>query len=127
LSCRVTLATITHLPKDSKDFPLIMLTFRAPFLLLILSLGLLASRCSDSVPPSKSALFGPNVYIFEPGSQNVQDTISRIYAAQMNSEFSEGRYAILFRPGKYNLDVRVGYYTQVSGLGDSPDDVMMCR
>jgi hypothetical protein len=56
-----------------------------------------------------------------------QETISRIYATKMkkSSEFNEARYAILFKPGHYNLDVRVGYYTQIAGLGRTPDDVTL--
>ena len=30
----------------------------------------------------------------------------------------------MFKPGTYTVDVPVGYYTQVLGLGDSPDDVI---
>lgn len=37
--------------------------------------------------------------------------------------FSTKRYALLFKPGKYNIDVRVGYYVQVLGLGLAPEDV----
>eukprot|EP01038_Epipyxis_sp_PR26KG_P005907 gene5907-8150_t len=37
--------------------------------------------------------------------------------------FSSERYAVLFKPGKYNLDFRVGYYVQVLGLGLQPSDV----
>ena len=40
-----------------------------------------------------------------------------------SGQFNQSRYAILFKPGAYNLDVRVGYYTEVAGLGLSPDDV----
>jgi hypothetical protein len=32
---------------------------------------------------------------------------------------------MLFYPGTYNVDVPVGYYTQVQGLGASPDDVSL--
>lgn len=38
--------------------------------------------------------------------------------------FSDRRYAVLFAPGLYkNVDLEVGYYVQVAGLGSSPDDV----
>lgn len=38
--------------------------------------------------------------------------------------FTEERYAILFEPGTYrDIDVEVGYYSQVLGLGASPKDV----
>jgi hypothetical protein len=30
---------------------------------------------------------------------------------------------LLFKPGSYDVDVNLGFYTQVLGLGLSPDDV----
>ena len=40
------------------------------------------------------------------------------------NQFGTQRYAYFFKPGQYNnLDVNLGYYTQVLGLGQSPDDV----
>eukprot|EP00467_Chlorarachnion_reptans_P019103 CAMPEP_0114505426 /NCGR_PEP_ID=MMETSP0109-20121206/10847_1 /TAXON_ID=29199 /ORGANISM="Chlorarachnion reptans, Strain CCCM449" /LENGTH=670 /DNA_ID=CAMNT_0001683865 /DNA_START=19 /DNA_END=2032 /DNA_ORIENTATION=+ len=41
-----------------------------------------------------------------------------------NGQFSDQRFAFLFKPGEYSVDVPVGYYTQVLGLGQSPDDVV---
>ena len=41
-----------------------------------------------------------------------------------NGQFSPDRYALLFMPGTYDVDVPVGYYTQVLGLGESPTDVV---
>jgi len=109
----------------------------------MLAAGVLASGCSSSdsgttgtltsvtppgplAPPvSESNPFGPNVRIFSPDSPGIQEEILRIYSVQglKANEFIQNRYALLFHPGQYNLDVRVGYYTQVAGLGDSPDDV----
>lgn len=40
-----------------------------------------------------------------------------------HGQFSDQRYAFLFKPGSYNVDVPVGYYTTVHGLGESPTDV----
>lgn len=40
-----------------------------------------------------------------------------------NGHFSEERHALLFKPGTYPIDVQVGYYTQVLGLGSKPSDV----
>src|SRR5208337_4387400 len=37
--------------------------------------------------------------------------------------FGTNRYAIFFKPGQYSLDINAGFYTQVLGLGQSPDDV----
>jgi hypothetical protein len=69
--------------------------------------------------------FGPNVVIFSPSmpSAVMQAQIDAIYATQRLNEFGPQRNAILFRPGTYNLDVPVGFYTQVIGLGASPNDV----
>jgi hypothetical protein len=53
----------------------------------------------------------------------MQAAINRVYANQQNSEFGAGRYALLFLPGQYHLDVPVGFYTEVRGLGTMPDAV----
>jgi len=54
-----------------------------------------------------------------------QNQILSIYNQQgaVSAQFSNKRYAILFTPGSYYLDVRVGYNTEVLGTGLSPDDV----
>jgi hypothetical protein len=67
--------------------------------------------------------FGPNVLVFDPSMDGVQARINSIFATQERGQFDSKRYALLFKPGKYDLDVQVGFYTQVSGLGASPDDV----
>ena len=40
-------------------------------------------------------------------------------------QFSKLRYAFLFKPGTYPLDVPVGFYTQVVGLGKNPSDTVL--
>ena len=69
--------------------------------------------------------FGPNVFVFNPAmpAAAIQEQIDKAYAIQKNSQFGPARYALLFAPGEYKVDVPVGYYTQVLGLGASPDDV----
>jgi len=69
--------------------------------------------------------FGPNVLIFNPSmpAAAIQDQINKVYSIQQNSQFGPARNALLFLPGAYNVDVPVGYYTQVLGLGASPDSV----
>jgi len=69
--------------------------------------------------------FGPNVLLFDP-SQPASETQSRLdalFVQQEASQFGPQRCAILFRPGQYSFDVNVGFYTQVLGLGQMPDDV----
>ena len=68
------------------------------------------------------------VYIFNDSmSMNkIQETINSIYHKQRDNEFGSERYVLLFKPGHYNqIDVKVGYYTQVLGLGKSPNDVII--
>jgi hypothetical protein len=69
--------------------------------------------------------FGPNVLLFDPSmpSSAIQEQIDKVYAVQRQSEFGPERNALLFMPGKYSVDVPVGFYTEVLGLGASPDDV----
>ncbi len=78
---------------------------------------------SASVAPD----FGPNVLVFDPSmpATTIQSQIDTVWArlGQHESQFSDLRYALLFKPGAYNLNVDVGYYTQVLGLGRLPDDV----
>ena len=74
--------------------------------------------------------FGPNVTIFDPTMpvSQIQATVDAIYAQQVDAEMSTNRYALLFKPGVYGtatepLQMKVGYYTEVAGLGASPADV----
>ena len=72
---------------------------------------------------------GKNVFVFDPvmDMKEIQDVIDTIFARQSahDSEFSKNRYALLFKPGRYKLDVKVDYYMQVLGLGESPEDVVI--
>ncbi|MEV6010994.1 RICIN domain-containing protein [Streptomyces sp. NPDC051976] len=76
-------------------------------------------------PPGNTPDFGPNVTVFDPSmsASSIQSKINSVYNAQVNNEFGTQRNALLFAPGSYNVDIPVGYYTQVSGLGLSPDAV----
>ncbi|MFZ0746229.1 MAG: coagulation factor 5/8 type domain-containing protein [Terracidiphilus sp.] len=56
-------------------------------------------------------------------SAEIQQQIDKVYAVEQHSEFGPARYALLFLPGEYHVDVPVGFYTQVLGLGASPDGV----
>jgi len=86
-----------------------------------------AGRASAAAPD-----FGPNVIVFSPSMapSTIQSTLDAISTQQVPSEFGTGRYALLFEPGTYGsaanpLDFQVGYYTQVAGLGASPNDVVI--
>lgn len=69
--------------------------------------------------------FGPNVLLFAPSmsAASIQQQIDNVYAIQRRNEFGPQRNALLFLPGKYHVDVPIGFYTEVMGLGASPNDV----
>ena len=79
----------------------------------------LSTPSGRAVPPD----FGLNVLIFDPAMTNLQSRIDAVFSKQERSQFGSNRVALLFKPGRYDLDVQTGFYTQVLGLGASPDDV----
>jgi hypothetical protein len=88
----------------------------------------LASLCPDAV----TATFGPNVCVFTPSMSqaDIQAAVNAIYAQQVDNEMGTARYALLFEPGTYGsqtnpLDIPVGYYTEVDGLGQDPSAVVI--
>ncbi len=68
---------------------------------------------------------GPNVVVFDPSmsSATIQSRLNSIFSQQERNQFGSQRYAVMFKPGTYSNDVNVGFYTQVLGLGLSPDAV----
>ncbi|MET0390531.1 MAG: ricin-type beta-trefoil lectin domain protein [Polyangiales bacterium] len=70
-------------------------------------------------------LLGSRVFVFEPALPPalIQRRASAVFARQVGNQFGPQRFALLFAPGEYDVDVNVGFYTQVAGLGLSPDDV----
>ena len=91
---------------------------RVGFASALLALALPAFAAKGSKPE-----FGPNVLIFDPSmsSLTIQKQIDAVYAIQEHNEFGIQRNALLFLPGSYSVDVPVGFYTEVMGLGASPD------
>lgn len=76
-------------------------------------------------PPSNGVDLGPNVVVFDPSmsASTIQTRLNSIFQQQQTNQFGSQRYAVMFKPGTYSADVNVGFYTQVLGLGQSPDSV----
>jgi hypothetical protein len=53
----------------------------------------------------------------------VQSKLTSVFHAQVSNQFGNARYALLFKPGAYDVDANVGFFTQVAGLGLNPDQV----
>jgi len=85
------------------------------------------SRTEAAPPPSTAnqTIFGPNVYVFDPSmpTADIQAVTSAVFNEQESNEFSNQRYALLFKPGNYNIDMKVGFFTHVAGLGQNPGQV----
>ncbi|GAA4072909.1 RICIN domain-containing protein [Streptomyces shaanxiensis] len=87
-----------------------------------------AAQRFQVVPVTQSGTnpdLGPNVVVFDPSmsASTIQSRLNTIFQQQETNQFGSQRYAVLFKPGSYNADVNVGFYTQVAGLGLSPDAV----
>ena len=79
-------------------------------------------------PNNTQVDFGANVLVFDPGmsSAAIQTQINNIYSQQHTNQFGSNRFAMMFKPGNYpGLDINVGFYTHVLGLGSQPDDVQI--
>ena len=78
----------------------------------------------DGKPVKDSSVFGENTYVFTPkdSKKKIQKTVSSVYNRQVRNQFGEERYTLMFMPGDYDdsLEVKVGYYTQVLGMGIRP-------
>jgi len=106
-------------------------------LLLFLGVQIAFPQATKPLPENVKAiaarynktLLGENAFVFDPAMDmhEIQTLIDSIYAGQIfpANEFSKNRYALLFKPGTYHLDVRVGYYMHIMGLGNSPEDVVI--
>src|ERR1035438_1084470 len=87
-------------------------------------LGLSLALCGAVFAADKPD-FGSNVLVFDPAmpAASIQEQIDKVYAVQQKSQFGSERYALVFQPGTYNVDIPIGFYTQVIGLGATPDSV----
>ncbi|HTW81773.1 MAG TPA: hypothetical protein VME23_19650 [Terracidiphilus sp.] len=92
--------------------------------------GLLSTAAAQGTTATSGSLIaqpdlGPNVLVFNPSmaAAEIQKRIDKVYAAEEHSEFGAERYALLFLPGNYKVDIPIGFYTEVLGLGRSPDAV----
>lgn len=76
-----------------------------------------ASVLAEPNPPD----WPSTVFVFGPESADINATVLQLYTNQ--DLYKSQRAALLFKPGEYSVDVPVGYYTTVHGLGTHPGDV----
>ncbi|WP_229073514.1 glycosyl hydrolase family 28-related protein [Actinoplanes sp. DH11] len=90
------------------------------------------ATASPASAAAKAPNLGGNVTVFDPSMPvgEIQATLDATYAKQVNNEMGTERYAYLFKPGTYGtadqpLQIKVGYYTEITGLGANPGDVVI--
>jgi hypothetical protein len=101
------------------------------------AVGAVPAWADTSAPPSlcqgaDGSVLGPNVCVFNDSMSQgtIQADLDAIAAQQVPNQFGSQRYAVLFEPGTYGtstnpLNFQVGYYTEVAGLGATPNDVVI--
>ena len=94
--------------------------------------GVVAAGVQLKAKPAPAVDFGDNVTIFDDTwtTAEVQAKFDEIHALQVSNEMGTERYGLYFLPGTYGSDdeplqAKVGYYTEVAGLGASPGDVQI--
>lgn len=88
--------------------------------------GPVASSSSSATSfAAANSVFGPNVLVFDASMDkaSIQAQVNAVYDIEQYNQFGTPRHALLFKPGTYDIDVPVGYFTHVTGLGAFPDEV----
>jgi len=82
---------------------------------------------AEPISNANATILGPNVYVFDTNMANadIQGVLNNVYNEMQTAQFASQGYALLFKPGTYYVDCNVGFYTQVAGLGQNPDDVLI--
>ena len=106
------------------------------------------SRCDGQSPPppaptppddtpvcsgvTTSEVFGKNVWLMNDSmsTATIRGIFDCLMERQVNNEMGSERYSIFFLPGTYGsasdpLNVLIGYYTEVAGLGATPQEVVI--
>lgn len=102
--------------------------------------GLSPTAIASAAPPAQAAParasaapdLGSHVLVFDPSMpvKQIRKRTDAIWQQQVDAEMSAQRWSLLFKPGIYGtatepLQIKVGYYTEVAGLGASPSDVVI--
>ncbi|GGC16204.1 glycosyl hydrolase family 28-related protein [Cellulomonas carbonis] len=102
----------------------------APAVLVAAATAVASSAAAAPPRPAGPPDLGSDVVVLDPSmsTDEIQETFDEIHARQVDAEMGTDRYSLLFLPGEYGsaedpLQIQVGYYTEVAGLGASPSDV----
>ena len=92
------------------------------------SLLLTAVLAAEPNPPNWDT---NRVRVFSPGDSDCQSRVDEVWHEMggycNNGQWSDSRYALMFKPGSHACNVNVGYYTTVMGLGNLPTDTILAN
>ncbi|CAK0810061.1 unnamed protein product [Prorocentrum cordatum] len=101
-------------------------------LVLLAGLAAPATLRARAEPQPNPPAWPKGVYVWGPDTPadeitqvaNEAFTTNGGHEPEDHGQFSPLRFAFMFKPGTYHVDVPIGFYTQVLGLGDQPGDVV---
>ncbi len=119
-------------PRSARPAPRLFAALISGFALVVA--GLVAPLPVSAAPAAPARVahpdLGSRVTVFDPSMPvaTIKAAMDAAYTAQVDNEMGTERYAFYFLPGTYGtadqpLQVKVGYSTEVTGLGASPGDV----
>src|SRR4051812_31423355 len=78
---------------------------------LIAAAGLVPSAGLAAADGGGAPDFGPNVFIYDPTTPvaQIQAKLDALSKQKAGNEMGTDRYAVLFKPGSYNVNARLGY------------------
>src|SRR6266542_325041 len=99
------------MPALSPGPKFVRIHFIGRFAARIMSIGALIISSASALAGEAAPAFGPDVRIFAPTMpmSAVQQQVDAIFATQEAGQFNANRYALLFKPGRYQVDVQVGF------------------
>ena len=112
-------------PRAHAEAPLVRHLALAASVAVLTGAGLVSVPATAAAHTGGAPDFGPNVFVYDPSTPvaQIQTKLDELFTQQEHNEMGTNRYAVLFKPGRYDVNARLGYYTTVAGLGRSPDDV----
>ena len=93
--------------------------------------AMLGGESVIAVEPNPPSWDTNRVKILDPTDpqNNNQQTVDAIYSENggngAHGQWSDSRYAIMLLGGEHKINIKVGYYTQILGLGETPQDVTL--
>ncbi|MCT2537076.1 discoidin domain-containing protein [Aquibacillus koreensis] len=99
-------------------------------LLILIVLSPVVSHAA-STDDANNSIFGENVYVFtdDMDDGDIQEILDSEFALLENgdtgAEFTDHRATFYFMPGEYDVDIDVGFYMHIAGLGQNPNDVVI--